>query len=310
MPSTTPVKEAFKERANIISLAATAAVSAACLHPLPLLVGLVAEAAYLLFVPDSGWYTRLLHVRSAIEAQKCRELKKTATLPTLCPGTRERYLRLEQMSRQISQKAECQQWFAEAPHKFDYLLDKFLVFATKEAQFSQYLVSVHEEVCGSKPSLLNRHDAIGVNYRPTKMVTQGIEAPKPPPCPLDTTDPWVQQAITNIRAKYTRESEELQALLTKEQDRDTKAVLEKRVEILQRRADFLNKIEKALTNLTHQLQLLEDTFGLINDEISARSPEQVLEDINDVISQTDSMAHIIEELAPYEQMVSHIQQTA
>ena len=32
---------------------------------------------------------------------------------------------------------------------------------------------------------------------------------------------------------------------------------------------------------------MEDTFGLINDEIRARSPEQVLADIEDVVLQTN-----------------------
>ena len=61
---------------------------------------------------------------------------------------------------------------------------------------------------------------------------------------------------------------------------------------------------KTLTNLSYQLQLVEDTFGLINDEVRARSPEQVLSDIDDVVSQTDVMARTLEEIAPLDQMIA------
>ena len=63
---------------------------------------------------------------------------------------------------------------------------------------------------------------------------------------------------------------------------------------------------KILINLNHQLRLLEDTFGLINDELRARSPEQVLADIEDVVWQTNSMTTLLEEVAPFEQMLQRL----
>ena len=116
----------------------------------------------------------------------------------------------------------------------------------------------------------------------------------------------MQQMINDIQDKYTQEQQQVTDLLANEQDESTKAVLQKRLEILKRRAEFLTKISKTLVNLGHQLQLLEDTFGLVNDEIRARSPEQVLADIDDVITQTDTMTKVLEELAPYEQMVNRM----
>ena len=91
-----------------------------------------------------------------------------------------------------------------------------------------------------------------------------------------------------------------------ETDDDTKAVLEKRLDVLQRRQEFIGKVDKILTNISNQLKLLEDTFGLINDEIRARSPEQVLADIDDVVTQTNTMTEVLEELAPYEQMAARM----
>lgn len=46
---------------------------------------------------------------------------------------------------------------------------------------------------------------------------------------------------------------------------------------------------------------MEDTFGLINDEIRARSPEQMLADIDDVVLQTDSLTEALQEVAPFDQ---------
>jgi hypothetical protein len=47
---------------------------------------------------------------------------------------------------------------------------------------------------------------------------------------------------------------------------------------------------------------MEDTFGLINDEIRARSPEQVLADIEDVVNQTDNLTETLQEVSPFDQM--------
>ncbi len=38
----------------------------------------------------------------------------------------------------------------------------------------------------------------------------------------------------------------------------------------------MSMVGKTLTNLCHQLRLVEDALSLINDEVRARSPEQVL----------------------------------
>lgn len=88
--------------------------------------------------------------------------------------------------------------------------------------------------------------------------------------------------------------------LLKETNLHTTAILEKRKEVLQRRGQYVERIAETLTNLGHQLGLMEDTFGLINDEIRARSPEQVLADIDGVVNQTDSLTERLEEVAPFD----------
>ena len=113
--------------------------------------------------------------------------------------------------------------------------------------------------------------------------------------------------IAEIEQSYLREIAKVKAQAEQETDDDTKAVLEKRLDVLQRRQEFIGKVDKILTNISNQLKLLEDTFGLINDEIRARSPEQILADIEDVVWQTDTMTKLLEEVAPYEQMVARME---
>jgi hypothetical protein len=84
------------------------------------------------------------------------------------------------------------------------------------------------------------------------------------------------------------------------------AVLGKRLDVLPRRSDFVGKSGKILVNLDQLLELVEDTFGLINDEIRGRSPEQVLTDIDDVVWQTDSMTQVLEQIAPIEQNMARM----
>lgn len=272
--------EAFKEGGNLIGLTSLVAASAALLSPLPLLAGLVVEAAYLLFVPDSHWYDARLSRRSDAEVEMRRQQLKTQTFTLLDADMQARFTRLEEIRSQINAQAQDdRKWFLTVLRKLDYLLEKFLLFAGKEAEFRRYIGSVWHDECGSR-------------QRPAGRGSNEAGAP-----PASRAAPMV----TEVQASYKRDIEQAQALQAKETDVNTKAVLDKRIQVLEQRSEGVGKIGRILTNLQYQLALLEDTFGLINDQIRARSPEQVLADIEGVVDQTDSMTQLLEELAPYEQ---------
>ena len=259
--------EAFKEGSNLVGLTSLTALSAATLNPLPLLFGLVAEAVYLLFVPDSRWYDARLSRRNDAEIESRRQQLKAQTFTRLDAAMQARFTRLEEVRRQIELQAQDdQKWFREVLRKLDYLLEKFLLFAAKEAEFDQYLKTVWSQEC----------KGIKNSGRPGRI-------------------------IEDVQASYDTEMAQIQTLQQGEQDANTRAILAKRIEVLQQRREGVGKIGRILTNLQYQLALLEDTFGLINDQIRARSPEQVLADIEGVVYQTDSMTQLLEELAPYEQ---------
>lgn len=272
--------EAFKEGGNLIGLTSLVAASAALLTPLPLVAGLVAEAAYLLFVPDTRWYDARLSRRGDAAEDQRRQKLKEETFVQLNADMQARFTRLEEIRGQINAQTQSdKKWFLTVLRKLDYLLEKFLLFAGKEAGFRRYIESVWTDECGSQ----------------RRFVPHGENGPLMPSA--ERAGPMVAE----VQASYKHEIEQATALAAKETDTSTKAVLDKRIQVLQQRSEGVGKIGRILTNLQYQLALLEDTFGLINDQIRARSPEQVLADIEGVVDQTDSMTQLLEELAPYEQ---------
>ena len=280
-PRATPMKNryltAFKEQFNLLGLGSAVALSAATLNPIPLLIGLVAEAAYLIFVPDTKWFEDRLSRRHDAEVREQREQLKREVLPKLRPSLQNRFARLEQERAEIDrQAADDKLWMREVLRKLDFLLDKFLQFALKDEQFRVYLFEERNE----------------------KLKDLGVRLPPEP------TDAWARQTVVLLQNDYGSDISRVETQLERETDFNTRAVLQKRVEVLTRRRDFIARIGTIVANLSQQLALLEDTFGLISDELLARPPEQVLCDIEDVVSQTKTMTDVLEEMAPFERMLA------
>jgi hypothetical protein len=300
------VAEAFKEGFNMVGLGGAVALSAALLNPLPLIVGLVAEAAYLLFVPDSKWYLSRLSKRDDAAVAARRADLKARVFPEIAESTRKRFERLEGIRAQLGAQADLddQDWFRQVVRRLDYLLEKFLLFARKETQFRDYLGSVLDEVRtaqGRGHGAVERDDEGRVIVNDRRASRKGKrggdgDADAPPPISGDR----IVETVEFIQDHYDGEIATLTERRAAEEDRNTQAVLEKRGDVLTQRREYVGKIGKILTNLRHQMDLLEDSFGLINDQVRARPPEQVLADIEGVVYQTDSMTKLLEELAPYD----------
>lgn len=274
-------KEAFQEQGNLAGLGVAAAVSAALLNPLPLVAGLVAEAAYLLTVPDSKWYQKRLTKRQEQAVLARRKQLMDATLPTLEPEVQNRFARLVRVREQLGEKATPDQnWMQDVLRKLDYLMEKFLVFAAKDLEFRRYLAGVWQNQCGEE-----------------RLVAPTPIGGSTPPAPQLRR---ASQMVQEVQKSYAGEISELRRTQEADADLNARSILEKRVEVLEQRAEGIGKIGRILTNLQHQMGLLEDTFGLINDQIHARSPEQVLSDIESVVYQTDSMTKLLEDLAPFQ----------
>ena len=292
--------EAFKESANAIGLSGAFAVSAVTGSIVPLLAALAAETAYLLVIPDSKWYTNRLAKRKKIEDETKRLQRRETILPTLRVDLRDRFMRLERIREQVeTQTQQNPDWFREVLRKMDDLLEKFLLIATKDSQFRTYLESLQSE---KEAGLEVPWKKTSENMRKRESI-EGREIPRRKLYVSESESRWVQKSVEEVQNRYNNERLEIEEAIEEETDEDTKSVLLKRLEVLQRRYDYVGKIGKILMNIAHQLQLLEDTFGLVNDEIRARSPEQLLADIEEVVLTTNVMASALEEIAPYEQLV-------
>jgi hypothetical protein len=277
------------ENFNTLGLAGVVAASLALLNPLPLVAAMVAEAVYLLFVPDSRWYKDRVGARYDQEIIDRRERLKQAVYPKLDSEVQARFARLEAAREQINnQSFEGAKWFREVIRKLDYLMEKFLLFASKEVQFHEYLLSVlaEAEALGTGPTVGSSQRAF--RRRDTR---SDIEA-----------EAFAKDAVAEIVSRYDSEAESIDQMLTQDDNLHNQAVLDKRKDILLRRKIYVARIGEILTNLLHQLRLIEDTFGLINDEIRARSPEQVLADIEDVVDSADTLTEALHEVAPFEEM--------
>lgn len=302
--------EAFKEQANIIGLAGFFALSAATLNPIPLLVGLVAEAIYMIFVPDSKWFMKRLEKKFDDEVRRRREELKAQVFPQVKNEIRERFARLESTRTQIEAQSKSEDvWFREALRKLDFLMEKYLHFALKEAQFSNYVANLLDEIdseLDSKNQARLRALMKGIS-RPPKV--KGAKLIFEDQGSALSQHEWVKEAVELIQEHYSGQLADLDAQIAGEQVFATKRIMEKRREVIARRQEFVGRITDILTNLNHQMQLMADAFGLINDEIRARSPEQVLADIDEVVSQTNSLTLAIEEMTPIDDLtvrLSHL----
>ncbi len=333
---------AFKEQHNLIGLSTAVAASMALMNPLPLLVGLVAEAAYLMFYADSRWYAARLASRFDADVAKRREALRDQIFPQLSPAMRERFGRLEDVRRDIDRQAQDDaQWFREVLRKLDFLLEKFLHFASKEAQFRDYLQAARNQAqpntrVNAPPhpaphaaraainSTLNPVPPAPRSSLPTSLPnsgsgplnSRGLDSNGAPgglgsmgsSGVADAAARWARETIEIVQQSYDGGIAQIEAQAAQakiDSDDVTGAVLEKRLEVLRRRREFVGRIGRIQINLNHQLALVEDTFGLISDELRARPPEQVLADIEDVVSQTNTMTQLLEEVAPLEQLLSH-----
>lgn len=281
--------EAFKEPANVIGITSAAALAFALLNPVPVLAIAVVEAAYLLFVPDSKWFDQRLNDKYDADVIKRRMALKEKVFSTLNPDTQTRFSRLEVMRQGISQQTlEGKRYYREVLRKLDYLMEKFLLFASKEVQFQNYLDSVQQEVLAQSAA-------------PAPPTIKSTSAKRrPTSSQLDAN--WVKDTVSSIQQAYEREIANIDNSRTQGDNLHNQAIMDKRREVLSRRKDYVSRIGDILENLGHQLLLMEDTFGLINDEIRARSPEQVLADVDDVVFQTDNLTETLQDIAPFEQM--------
>ena len=298
MNQNSPTKEAFTEPYNLYTLAGLTALSFMLLTPAPLLAALVGEAVYLLFVPDSPWYSAIVNARTQSDNEKASEEKRRrlreGIVPTLDSQASARYKRLLAVRDQItSGTSNNADWYVDLRNKLEEMLDRFLTYAVKEKQFREHLNTLLDQARASNTTPRRTAKRDDYEYTPIN-ASNALK---------DATG--VKAIVSEIVSYYQAECDKIsaeanEALST--QSPNSAMLIQKRAEMMTNRIESIKKLGDALIELTHKASLLEDTFGYISDKVNAAAPEDVLTDIDDLVMQTNLTTDTLESLAPYEQL--------
>jgi hypothetical protein len=283
--------EALKEDFHLIGISGAALLAAVTGQFW--LVGLgaaVGEALYLIFVPDSAWYRKRLDRRYNEEMARHRELLKQRLLHEIDEEDRIRFERLERLQRELAQQYSDPKldWCQDVLRRVDYLVDHFLSYAHKAAQFERYLRRLWSDIQAEarpreEPSSRRRRERIEVEF--------------------DN-----ETVIDGITQFYEREIAGLQARLRNATEAPQRDALTRHIDILTKRRENALRMVKFVQNLRHQMEIVEDLLGLLNDQMRAQSPQQILDEIDDVIRTSESVKQTLEEMAPLEEQIQRLQQ--
>jgi len=92
----------------------------------------------------------------------------------------------------------------------------------------------------------------------------------------------------------------LQKRLKSPPDQATGRLLQQNLDILQKRMERLGTIRTGITNVQAQMDLIESTFNLLNDQmITIKSPEHLTVNLDDLISGVETTQKVVQETNPF-----------
>lgn len=274
--------DAIKEKGNIFGLLLAIALAVILQDWRWLVAGLICEAAYLLWVPGSRWYHALLRERLEWDSEKRRQYLRAQSLPLMRPEMRKRYIRLEEARLRIGAYGRSDPaWPKDMLRNLDFLLETFLAFGAKEQEFRNYMQMLLTENRGSGAASVASHAPISL--------------------PSTMPDSWIPQVVSEVRSSYSNTLENLDRAAKQSDNAENQAILAKRIEIVQQRLDDIGKLGQTLTNLSSQLKLIEETFGLVSDEQLIHQQVQVLSDVEGVVTQANIMSKTLDEIGEIDQ---------
>jgi hypothetical protein len=249
------MKEAFKEPLNIWALIICAAASVytattnfADLYWVPLAAGALAEALYLVTVPATSAYRRIVdqRIRRRILAERARQREEM--IKKFDPREREAVEYLRWIKDQIYQNYKKSTRIESVPQSLESL----------EAIWESFV------------------DLLDV-YRRRKYHLRSIN----------------RQMIQN-------QIQQAEHAIATAPDEDTRKLYEKNLEILKKRLQTYDDIERSVKRVEAQLQSIENFFALVNDQvITMPTPESISSlDFESLLSSIEITKEILEETAP------------
>jgi hypothetical protein len=249
------IKEAFKEPLNIWSLILCAAASVyvatsrfADLYWVPLAAGALGEALYLVTVPATSAYRRIVdqRVRRRILAERARQREEM--IKKFDPREREAVEYLRWIKDQIYHNYRKSTRIESLPQPLESL----------EAIWESFV------------------DLLDV-YRRRKYHLRSIN----------------RQMIQN-------QIQQAEHAIATAPDEDTRKLYERNLEILKKRLQTYDDIERSVKRVEAQLQSIENFFALVNDQvITMPTPESISSlDFESLLSSIEITKEILEETAP------------
>jgi hypothetical protein len=278
--------EAFKDGMNWIGSGAV--LAAGFLLPDPSLTPLIwlgYEAAYMLVVPNTAWFRRRLRRKREAELVHQREALRRHVWQSLLPEDRRRFEALERMRGEIGQQAEAGSMPPEMRNKLDELLEQFLQFGSKRAEYLGYLRALLKQELGIMASQRGWWGG----------GTAGAEASRPGEAMLD-----------RLIQHYQGEIETIQAELEREPAAGSPEIQQKNLQLLQSCQENLKQIGSVLRNIDQQMELVLNTFTLINSQARTRAPEQMLSHVQEVVGSAEALSETLAAFAPLEQAVQQL----
>ena len=297
------VKSAFTEQGNYIGLAAALGLSIAFLNPLPLVMGIIGEIAYLLFVPDSKWYSDILAKRDKEGAFARRQRLKEKVFEVVGYDFREEYNQLESVRTQLDDDYAARPDWRSVIDRLDTLLSKYLEFGLLDYQLRNYIQSLSTQAEEELPDLIQVDSKEADDLRKRLANTQK-DASKY----SDGTVRWVEQQMGAIRLFFQGQIDSIQQLVNEEEVRiasgggnaNNRDTLLKRIDIQRMSLNQAEKIGQGLVSLNQQMSLMEETIRLINGQIRSKQPGQVLADIEGLVDQSENVSNFLQEITPFE----------
>lgn len=297
------IKTAFNEQENMIGMAVFAGLSIFLLNPIPLIIGAALEVAYLLFVPDSNWYNNRLVQRQKGIAKERRDALKQKVYNAVDQDYWDKYQQLESVRTQLDDDYTSRPDWRDVIDRLDTLLGKYLEFGLQDARLRQYLDSLSNQAEQGLPGLLKPK-----NKETTELRARLMQSQQAAENFSDETVRWVETEMASIRLYFQSQINAIQQLINEEEARiaagtgnaNNRDTLQKRIEIQAMSLNQAEKIGQGLVNLNQQMALMEETIRLINGQIKSKQPGQVLEDIENLVDQSETVSNFLHDIAPFE----------
>lgn len=275
-------KLAFQDQSNWFIGGVTAMLLLATGNPGAILLGMFAEVAYMMVYPDSpGFQKKLSDAKKAREKAMWDE-KRGDMLKALGSGTRDRYNKLLTIQHKIDQELSGKELASSVTDQVANLVDRFLLFASKDVDLRSYIEDTVDKA---------KDEGFDVQHAARKP-NADAEAPfeYTSAKPADSVEEWAQTKARVLRMYYSDQIQRLQASIdSRHPDDVTIVTLKQRLDIANQRLSQAQNICNSVIMINGQMSVMEDTLGLINDNLRARPPRQILSDVQGVVDQTQDL---------------------